>query len=123
MKYTKAKFLIRTGESLREVSGYTFEAMFSTADVHKLGVHHEKGTALKHSHWVVTDLKTGLLVNEGATRKEAVERFMSVNLSKLERLVYSNVHYSASPACHENGYEHLCSVFEEMARDYERGIA
>jgi len=120
MKYKKAKFLISNGESLREVSGYTFEAMFSTADVHMLGVHHEKGTARKHAHWVVTDLNTGLLVNEGATRKEAVELFMSVNLSKLERLVYSNVHYSASPACHENSYEHLCSVFEEMARDYEK---
>ena len=67
--------------------------------------------------WIVTDLNTGLSVNYGKTRVDAVKKFQDMYLSKLERMVYSNEHYSCVPSCHENYYEHMTAEFQAMLKE------
>lgn len=117
MTFTKKRFPIRArNDVVIMVDGYTFEAVFSTGQVHEMGVHRNGKEC-----WHVTDLNTGYYVNVGATRKKAVEMFQKHHCSRLERMVYSNEHYSSSPACHENTYEHMANEFAELVDEYERG--
>lgn len=117
MAFTKKRYPIRTqNDVVVMVDGYIFEAVFSTGQVYEMGVHRNG-----KERWSVTDLDTGHLVNTGATRKKAVETFQKTYCSKLERMVYSDQHYSSSPTCHENVYEHMARLFAELVDEYERG--
>ncbi len=119
MAFMKKRYPIRAqNDIVIIVDGYTFEAVFSTGQVHEMGVHRNG-----KERWDVTDLGTGHLVNTGATRKKAVETFQKTYCSKLERMVYSDQHYSNAPSCYENTYEHMERVFARLVDEYERGAA
>lgn len=114
MGYTKARIPIRLHREnqVDYRNGYTFEVCFSTGVLFEMGVYKNS-----KSQWIVSDLNTGLLVNYGKTRVDAVKKFQDVYLSKLERTVYSNEHYSCVPSCHENWYEHATTEFQAMLEE------
>lgn len=109
MTYKKRQIPIRVKDHVEYRSGYTFEACFSNGELFEIGVF----KAAK-DQWHVSDLNTGLAVCYGRTRVDAVKQFQQTYLSKLERMVMSNEHYSSSPSCHENYYEHMTSEFEAL---------
>lgn len=91
--------------------GYTFEYMFSNGHLHTLGVYKDLATdALHKTRWIVIDLGTGYAVCDGATRTEAVKSVFDVFGSKLERRVFSNVHYPHRDSF-TNQYEYMCDEF------------
>lgn len=111
MSYRKARIPIRLHRVnlLYYKDGYIFDACFSNGELFEMGVYkNAKG------QWVVSDLNTGLLVNYGKTRVDAVKKFQDVYLSKLERMVHSNEHYSNSPLCYENFYELQTKEFQVL---------
>ena len=113
MGYRKARIPIRIHrENMADFrDGYTFEACFSNGDLFKMGVYRNaKG------QWIVSDLNTGMMVCPGKTRVDAVKKFQDSYLSKLERLVFSNDHWSTSPSCHENFYEHATKEFQALLK-------
>lgn len=94
--------------------GYTFEYMFSNGHLHTLGVYKDLAMdALHKTRWIVTDLGTGYAVCDGETRAEAVQKVFNVYGSKLERMVFSNVHYPTRDSF-TNQYEHMCDEFRAM---------
>lgn len=94
--------------------GYTFEYMFSNGHLHTLGVYKDLAKdALHKTRWIVTDLGTGYAVCDGETRAEAVQKVFDVFGSKLERMVFSNVHYPTRDSF-TNQYEHMCDEFRAM---------
>lgn len=110
MTFERCCKFVRLDNKVRQVSGYLFEACFSTGEHHPMFAHKaicKKGKCI----WTVTDVKTGLAVNYGTTRKDAVKRFQGVYCSKLERMR------------NYNAYEKLQREFSELLDDYERGIA
>lgn len=112
MGYRKARIPIRNKNGFAYLDGYKFDACFSNGELFEMGVY--KG---RKGQWIISDLNTGLLVTSGKTRVDAVKRFQDIYLSKLERLVYSNEHYSSSPSCHENWYEHRTAEFQAMSKE------
>lgn len=117
MGYRKARIPIRLHKENQADyrNGYTFDACFSNGELFEMGVYkNSKG------QWIISDLNTGLMVTYGKTRVDAVKKFQDVYLSKLERIVYSNEHYSSVPSCNENWYEHatveFSAVLEEGAK-------
>lgn len=114
MDYRKARIPIqlRKENQVDYRDGYKFDACFSNGELFEMGVYkNSKG------QWIVSDINTGLAVNYGKTRVDAVKRFQSVYLSKVERMVYSNAHYSSVPSCHENYYEHMTAEFQAMLEE------
>lgn len=94
--------------------GYTFEYMFSNGHLQKLGVYKDLAKdALHKTRWIVIDLGTGYAVCDGETRAEAVQKVFDVYGSKLERMVFSNVHYPHRDSF-TNQYEHMCDEFRAM---------
>lgn len=94
--------------------GYTFEYMFSNGHLHTLGVYKDLAKdALHKTRWIVTDLGTGYAVCDGETRAEAVQKVFDVYGSKLERMVFSNVHYPQRDSF-TNQYEFMCDEFRAM---------
>lgn len=111
MGYRKSKISVRIKNGFDRRDGYKFDACFSDGQLFEMGVYkNSKG------QWIVSDLNTGLLVNYGETRVDAVKKFQDVYLSKLERMVYSNEHYSSVPSCHKNFYEHKTEEFQAMLK-------
>lgn len=114
MGYRKARIPIRLHSENRVDyrDGYIFEACFSTGVLFEMGVYkqYNKGNA----GWIISDLNTGMAITYGKTRVDAVKRFQDFYLSKLERAVYSNEHYSSVPSCNENWYEHRTAEFMAM---------
>ena len=112
MGYRKSRIPIRTKDGFEYRDGYKFDACFSNGELFEMGVYkNSKG------QWIVSDLNMGLLVNYGKTRVDTVKKFQDVYLSKLERMVYSNEHYSCVPSCHENFYEHKTAEFQAMLKE------
>lgn len=114
MSYRKARIPIRLHKENKADfrNGYKFDACFSNGELFEMGVYkNPKG------QWIVTDLNTGLFINHGKTRVDAVKTFQNVYLSKFERIVMSNEHYSSSPSCHENFYEHQTAEFRAMLKE------
>ena len=112
MGYRKSRIPVRTTNGFDCRDGYKFDACFSDGQLFEMGVYkNSKG------QWIVSDLNTGLLINYGKTRVDAVKTFQDVYLSKFERIVMSNEHYSSSPSCHENFYEHQTAEFQAMLKD------
>ena len=110
MTFTKCKYAIRTSDGLQWRDGYTFEACFSTGLIHEMCVYKEKARdALHRDNWIVGDIDTGLAVNDGRTRKDAVRKFQYVYCSKLERMVYDNNSHNGM-----NTYEKMCADFAKM---------
>lgn len=94
--------------------GYTFEYMFSNGHIHTLGVYKDLAKdALHKTRWIVTDLGTGYAVCDGESRAEAVQKVFDVYGSKLERMVFSNVHYPNRDS-YTNKYEFMCDEFRAM---------
>lgn len=94
--------------------GYTFEYMMSNGHLHTLGVYKDLAKdALHRTRWIVTDLGTGYAVCDGRTRAEAIKKVFDVYGSKLERMVFSNVHYPHRDSL-TNQYEFMCDEFREM---------
>lgn len=94
--------------------GYTFEYMFSNGHLHTLGVYKDPAKdALHQTRWIVTDLGTGYAVCDGVSRAEAVKKVFDYFGSKLERMVFSNVHYP-TPDSFTNKYEFMCDEFRAM---------
>lgn len=111
-------------EHIQEVEGYTFEAVFSTGQIHLMGVHKNVAKdALHKTNWMITDISTGLGVCEGNTRRDAVKKFQDVYCSKLERMVYDNSHWSSCHDCRENIYEKLQREFSDLLEEHERDMA
>lgn len=84
MGYRKARIPIRLNKENKADfrNGYKFDACFSNGQLFEMGVYkNSKG------QWIVSDLNTGLLVNYGKTRVDAVKKFQDVYLSKFERIV------------------------------------
>lgn len=111
MGYRKARIPIRLHQENQADyrDGYKFDACFSNGELFEMGVYkNSKG------QWIVSDLNTGLPVNYGKTRVNAAKQFQDFYLSKLERMVYSNEHYSSVPSCNENWYEHKTAEFQAM---------
>ncbi len=114
MGYRKARIPIRLHKENQADyrNGYKFDACFSDGQLFEMGVYkNSKG------QWIVSDLNTGLLVNYGKTRVDAVKKFQDFYLSKFERIVMSNKHYSCSPSCHKNWYEHATAEFQAMLEE------
>lgn len=112
MGYRKSRIPIRTKDGFDYRDGYKFDACFSNGELFEMGVYkNSKG------QWIISDLNTGLMVTYGKTRVDAVKRFQDYYLSKLERMVYSNEHYSNVPSCHENWYEHSTAEFQAMLKE------
>lgn len=123
MSFKKADIAIRMKDGVAYRKGYIFEACFSDGSLYDMGVFKDEAKdALHVTHWVVTDLMTGLYVCEGRTRIDAVKNFQDRFCSKLERLIMSNEHYSSAPSCHENYYEHMTSVFEQICAEQARKV-
>lgn len=112
MGYRKMRFPIRTANKVEYRDGYTFDACFSDGTLFEVGVF-KNGK----KQWNVTELNTGLAICYGDTRVDAVKKFQDYYLSKLERYVMSNEHYSSSPSCHENFYEHQTAEFQAMLKE------
>lgn len=112
MSYRKAKIPIRTKENFEYRDGYTFDACFSNGELFEMGVYKNS-----KKQWIISDLNTGLMVTYGKTRVDAVKKFQDVYLSKFERVVFTNEHYSNSPSCHENFYEHQTAEFQAMMKE------
>lgn len=82
MGYRKSRIAVRTKNGFDRRDGYKFDACFSSGQLFEMGVYkNSKG------QWVISDLNTGLLVNYGKTRVDAVKKFQDVYLSKFERIV------------------------------------
>ena len=114
MGYRKARIPIRLHRENQADyrNGYKFDACFSDGQLFEMGVYkNSKG------QWIISDLNTGLMLTYGKTRVDAVKRFQDVYLSKLERMVYSNEHYSSVPSCNENWYEHATAEFQAMLEE------
>ena len=114
MGYRKSRIPIRLHKENQPDyrDGYKFDACLSNGELLEMGVYkNSKG------QWIISDLNTGLMVNYGKTRIDAVKKFQDVYLSKLERIIYSNVHYSSFPSCHENFYEHWTAEFQAMLEE------
>ena len=114
MGYRKTRIPIRLHKENQADyrNGYTFEACFSNGELFEMGVYkNAKG------QWIISDINTGLMVTYGKTRVDAVKKFQDVYLSKLERMVMSNEHYSSSLSCHENYYEHATAEFQSMLKE------
>lgn len=117
MSFTKCKYAIRARNGLQWRDGYTFEACFSTGQLHKMAVHKEKASdALHKDNWIVGDIDTGFAVCDGRTRKDAVKKFQDVYCSKLERMVYDNNSYYGM-----NAYEKMCADFSKMLEAAKEG--
>lgn len=102
--------------------GYTFDYMFSTGQIHTLGVYKDLAKdALHQTRWIVTDLGTGYAICDGGSRAEAVKKVFDVYGSKLERMVFSNVHYPYRDS-YTNQYEYMCDEFQKM-RELGAGAA
>ena len=112
MGYRKSRIPIRTSKGFDRRDGYKFDACFSNGQLFEMGVYRNS-----KKHWIVSDINTGLAVCYGITRIDAVKKFQDVYLSKLERMVYSNEHYSSVPSCHENFYEHMTAEFQAMLKE------
>ena len=109
MGYKKARIPIRLkGDVVKYVDGYTFEACFSNGRLWLMAVYKNSET---HGLWTVTDWHTGYAVCYGKTRGDAVTKFQNTYLSKIERLVFSNEHYSKFGS--ENWYEAKSREFAE----------
>lgn len=112
MGYRKSRVPIRTKDGIEYRDGYKFDACFSNGELFEMGVYkNAKG------QWIISDLNTGLKVTYGETRVDAVKKFQDVYLSKFERIVMSNEHYSSVPSCHENFYEHQTAEFQAMLKE------
>ena len=87
MGYRKARIPIRLHKENQADyrDGYKFDACFSNGELFEMGVYKNSKT-----QWIVSVLNTGLLVNYGKTRVDAVKKFQGVYLSKLERSVLNN---------------------------------
>ena len=82
MGYRKSRIPVRIENGYDRRDGYKFDACFSNGELFEMGVYkNSKG------QWIVSDLNTGLLVNYGKTRVDAVKKFQDVYLSKVERIV------------------------------------
>lgn len=112
MSYRKSKIPIRTKNGIEYRDGYKFDACFSNGVLFEMGVYKSR-----RKQWIVSDLNTGLTVCYGITRVDAVKKFQDVYLSKFERIVMSNEHYSSVPSCHENFYEHQTAEFQAMLKE------
>ena len=112
MGYRKSRIPIRTKDGIEYRDGYKFDACFSNGQLFEMGVYksHKK-------QWNISDINTGLAVCYGITRVDAVKKFQGVYLSKFERIVMSNEHYSSSASCHENFYEHQTEEFQAMLKE------
>lgn len=112
MGYRKSRIPIRTKGGIDYRDGYKFDACFSNGQLFETGVYkNSKG------QWIISDINTGLMVTSGKTRVDAVKRFQDVYISKLERMVYSNEHYSNVSSCHENWYEHRTAEFQALLKE------
>lgn len=81
MGYRKSRIPIRIKNGFDRQDGYKFDACFSDGQLFEMGVYkNAKG------QWIISDLNTGLLVNYGKTRVDAVKKFQDVYLSKFERI-------------------------------------
>lgn len=116
MCYRKSRIPVRTKHGIEYRDGYKFDACFSNGELFEMGVY-KISEGRNRGQWIVTDLNTGLFVNYGKTRVDAVKKFQDVFLSKFERMVYSNEHYSCVPSCHENDYEHMTAEFQAMLKE------
>lgn len=85
MGYRKARIPIRVIDGIDYRKGYIFESRFSNGELFTMGVYKNS-----KEEWIVSDLNTGLFVNCGVTRVDAVKKFQKNYLSKLERIIYSN---------------------------------
>ena len=112
MGYRKSRIPIRTKDGFEYRDGYKFDACFSNGELFEMGVYKSD-----KKQWIISDINTGLAVCYGVTRVDAVKKFQGVYLSKLERMVYSNEHYSCIPSCHENWYEHKSAEFRAMLKE------
>ena len=112
MGYRKSRIPIRRRDGIDYRDGYKFDVCFSNGELFEMGVYKSGKT-----QWNVSDLNTGLAVCYGVTRVSAVKKFQDVYLSKLERIVFTNEHYSSSPSCHENFYEHQTAEFQAMLKE------
>ena len=112
MGYRKSRIPIRTTGGIEYRDGYKFDACFSNGELFEMGVYRNGKKA-----WIVSDLNTGLMICASVTRVDAVKRFQDVYLSKFERIVMSNEHYSSVPSCHENFYEHQTAEFQAMLKE------
>jgi len=112
MSYRKSRIPIRTKSGFEYRDGYKFDACFSDGQLFEMGVY-----KTRKKQWIVSDVNTGLAVCYGITRIDAVKRFQDVYLSKLERMVYSNEHYSSASSCNENFYEHRTAEFQAMLKE------
>ena len=128
MKFKKASIVLMmrgTKEKplyLDVQDGYTFEYMFSNGHLHTLGVYKDLAKdALHKTRWIVVDLGTGYAVCDGSTRAEATKKVFDVYGSKLERMVFSNVHYPHRDS-YTNQYEYMCDEFNKM-RELGAGVA
>lgn len=113
MGYRKSKIAIRRrgddGAYVDYVNGYEFDACFSNGVLFPVGVYRKTDKL-----WIVTDLNTGLFINCGKSRVDAVSRFQDSYLARFERKVFDNKHWSDHPSCYENWYEMKSSEFTEM---------
>ena len=112
MGYRKSKIPIRTKDGIEYRDGYKFDACFSNGQLFEMGVYKSC-----KKQWIISDINTGLAVCYGMTRIDAVKKFQDVYLSKFERIVMSNEHYSSVPSCHENFYEHQTAEFQAMLKE------
>ena len=112
MSYRKSRIPIRTKDGIECRDGYKFDVCFSDGQLFEMGVYKND-----KKQWIVSDINTGLAVCYGVTRVDAVKRFQNVYLSKLERIVFTNEHYSSSPSCHENFYEHQTAEFQAVLKE------
>lgn len=114
MGYRKARIPIRLRKENQADyrDGYTFDTCFSNGELFEMGVYKNS-----KKQWIISDLNTGLMVTYGKTRVDAVKKFQDVYLSKLERMVYSNEHYSCVSSCNENWYEHATAEFQAMLKE------
>ena len=114
MGYRKARIPIQLHKENQADyrNGYTFDACFSNGELFEMGVY-KNGK----KQWNISDLNTGRVVCYGLTRVDAVKKFQDVYLSKLERMVYSNEHYSCVPSCQVNYYEHMTAEFQTMLKE------
>ena len=112
MGYRKSRIPIRTKDGVEYRDGYKFDACFSNGELFEMGVYKSH-----NKQWNVSDINTGLAVCYGITRIDAVKKFQDVYLSKFERIVMSNEHYSSVPSCNENFYEHQTAEFQAMLKE------
>lgn len=108
MGYRKARIPIQLcGENQVDYrDGYKFDVCFSNGELFEMGVYkrHDRGKTA----WVISDLNTGLAVNYGRTRVDAVTRFLYMHLSKLERVVLHNA---------DNMYSEKTAEFQAMLKE------